>query len=479
MFVLFRKLTIFVPNLTQYSRIMKKKLLAIALLTLNPSLFSFVSAQTSALIHSKTQNELIGQEEFQSDEVVQEGFLTHYVNKAIEKQMLKEDTKREETQKADAAQPDNIAAGIEEPKKMKFGRHITDWVSAPKFGGYFIGRYQYTSQDGQNSGSGFTQRLTRFYLDGNIFKHLHYRIQLQASNDKFHMKDYFIEWKRYDFFQAKIGQYKRAFGLENPYNPWDVGMGDYSQLTKLFSGHADLISYEGSSNGGRDQGLQFQGDLFKIGKDQHHLLHYQVMVSNGQGINANDENPQKDVSGNIQIQPIKGLKFGFMGWTGRYQYKYSTSVMTNDPVTNVVTTTTTSHSERLRRDRWEVFASYDKHDWTFRGEYARHNGYTADLYKQYQSGLIGLDDVNDGVADAWYLTAGIPCTKWLKCYVKWDVYRSNADWNSAKTIYGICPNFQIHKNLMLQLQYNYVHDKTLAAGKRDYHQFWLETYVRF
>jgi hypothetical protein len=41
---------------------------------------------------------------------------------------------------------------------------------------------------------------------------------------------------------------------------------------------------------GRDQGLQIQGELLKIGNDSHHLFQYQLGVFNGQGINNKDAN---------------------------------------------------------------------------------------------------------------------------------------------------------------------------------------------
>ena len=184
-------------------------------------------------------------EDFASDEHLEAGFITEQLNKAIEKAM-----------------PEATADG-----DVKYGRTVTDHISAPKFGGYFIGKYEYSSQDGKNSGAGFSQRLVRAYVDGKILNDFTYRVQVQMTNGSFHMKDYFIEWGKYKEFKIKIGQYKRAFGFENPMNPWDVGDGDYSQLTKKLTGHSDYIGSETSSNGGRDQGIQIQGDLFPAKDD--------------------------------------------------------------------------------------------------------------------------------------------------------------------------------------------------------------------
>lgn len=367
--------------------------------------------------------------EFLSDERTEEGFLTHYVNEAIAKGFEAADQKAE----------------------VEYGRNVTDYVSAPKFGGYFIGKYAYTDAEDKHTGDGFSQRLIRFYVDGTILKDFAYRVQIQTNNDKFHMKDFFIEWKKYPEFKVKVGQYKRAFGFENPMNPWDVGVGDYSQLTKKLTGHNDHIGAETSSNGGRDQGIQIQGDLFPA-KDGHRFIHYQLMVANGQAINSSDANAQKDVLGTLQVQPVKGLFIGVFGWTGNF----------------------TSGNITVSRNRYMLFAKYDANDWSLRAEYAHSTGYKV---ADFNADGTMKDDASNGRADAWYATVGIPCTKWLKTYVKYDVYRDGADWSKTRSIYSICPNINLHKNLMFQLQYNYVHDR--GINKSNFSELWLETYVRF
>lgn len=388
-----------------------------------------------------------GIEEFPSDEKLEEGFITGMLNNAIAEKMA----------------TDKSAADAE----VKYGRSITDYATAPKFGGYFIGKYEYSSQNGKNNGGGFSQRLIRAYVDGKILGDFTYRVQVQMNNASFHMKDYFVEWGKYKEFKVKVGQYKRAFGFENPMNPWDLGDGNYSQLTSKLTGHNDYIGAETSSNGGRDQGVQFQGDLLPVGKDGHRLIHYQLMVANGQAINSADANKRKDVLGTIQLQPIKGLLFGFFGWTGNATY-------------NGVTAS---------RNRYLIGAKYDGHGWSARAEYAHSTGHKiADYYTAADLtgwGYTTADKyvgalkptASNGRADAWYATVGIPMTPWLKTYVKYDVYRDGATSSKGKYIYSICPNFQLHKNLMFQLQYNYVHDKSIDKG--NYSQVWVETYVRF
>ena len=318
---------------------------------------------------------------------------------------------------------------------IQYGRKITDNTTGPKVGGYVIAKYALTDQDGQNNDNGLSQRMFRVYVDGTILKDFKYRVQVQANNASFHMKDYFVEWTHWKEFSVKVGQYKRAFLFENPYNPWDVGFGDYSQITKKLAGMGDYCG-ESSSNGGRDQGIQIQGDLFPVSDDAYRLIHYQLQFMNGQGINAADANSTKDIIGALQVQPIKDFYISAFAWKGDY---------VKDTVT-------------IGRDRWAVSAKYEHNSWSARAEYAHSSG------------------KNISEADGWYAALGVPVNDWFKVYAKYDVYRSNATSESMKTIYSVAPNFQIHKNLMLQLQYNYVDNRPTSSN---WNEFWAEVYFRF
>jgi hypothetical protein len=360
---------------------------------------------------------------FAEDEY-QEGFLTSYLNRAIEKSM-------EVSPRGD----------LEGAEPLQYGRHITKYVSAPQFGGYVIGSYSYSSQDDADR-NGFECRMVRMYVSGTILRDFRYRVQLELKNPA--MRDYTLEWVRFKEFQVKIGQFKRCFTYDNPLNPWDVGLGSYSQLGMRMTALAMEDPSGETAQNGRDLGLQFQGDLFPVAKDKHRLIRYQAAVYNGNGQNKKDNNKQKDWMGNIQVQPIKDLYIGLFGWTGTY---------------------TGANGVSARRNRWALSSIYEHKDWSFRAEYAHHTG----------------SNVNDlslpNKADGWYVLAGVPVTRWLKIYGCYDVFREDATWGTMKSIYSICPNFQLHKNLKFQVQYNYVNDRT--ASDRNYHELWAQTYVRF
>lgn len=334
---------------------------------------------------------------------------------------------------------------------IQYGRKVTDNTTGPKIGGYVIGKYAYSDKDGANE---FSQRLFRVYVDGTIQKDFKYRVQIQGNNASFHMKDYFVEWTHWKEFSVKFGQYKRAFLFENPYNPWDVGFGDYSQITKKFAGMGDYNG-EAGSTGGRDQGIQIQGDLFPSA-DGFSYLHYQVQIMNGQGINTGDANANKDIIGTLQIQPIKDLYIGVFGWKGKY--------------TGSVTKAGVAYTPTVERNRWALAAKYEHNGWSARAEYVNSEGHKiSDI--QADGTFSGA-----GKADGWYAAVGAPVNDWFKVYCKYDVYRDQASTETMNAMYSIAPNFQIHKNLMLQLQYNYVDNRPTSSH---WNEFWAEVYFRF
>ena len=74
---------------------------------------------------------------------------------------------------------------------------------------------------------------------------------------------------------------------------------------------ADAISVYKSS-GGRDIGIQVSGDVLPNSNGRK-LLHYQVGVYNGEGINTADKDNRKDIIGGLWVMPVKGLRIGAFG----------------------------------------------------------------------------------------------------------------------------------------------------------------------
>ena len=330
---------------------------------------------------------------------------------------------------------------------------LKEIASVPQFGGYLVGRAQYTNDRTSKNGGGFDLRMVRGYVKGTILKEWNYYIQLEYSGapgvDKgARLRDAYGEWKRFPEFSVKFGQMKRVFTFENPYSPWDTGFGNYSQLVQKLAGMSDRVGEH--SSGGRDAGIVVQGDLFPA--EDHRWLHYQVGVYNGQGINHSDENKQKDVIGGLWVSPTKELQIGAFGWTGRY----------------------TRNNVTVDRNRMAYGIKYEG-DWTVRAEYATSQGGKTD--NRFAATR----------ADAWYVSAGAPLCKKLKAYAVWDVYRDEKTSDTQNALYTLALNYRLWKNLMIQGTYSYTDGSQAAysdtgersVSKNNYHTAMLQLYVRF
>ena len=103
--------------------------------------------------------------------------------------------------------------------KAQLGRKLTDYASAPKFGGYFIGKYAYSDQDGAKGGAGFSQRLIRVYVDGTILSDtdvVSYNQLSVAALKKIHNSD--LKFKDYNAFKRldDYERYCREMGFTHP-----------------------------------------------------------------------------------------------------------------------------------------------------------------------------------------------------------------------------------------------------------------------
>ena len=330
---------------------------------------------------------------------------------------------------------------------------LKEIASVPQFGGYLVGRAQYTNDRTSKNGGGFDLRMVRGYVKGTILKEWNYYIQLEYSGapgvDKgVRLLDAYGEWKRFPEFSVKFGQMKRVFTFENPYSPWDTGFGNYSQLVQKLAGMSDRVGEH--SSGGRDAGIVVQGDLFPA--EDHRWLHYQVGVYNGQGINHSDENKQKDVIGGLWVSPTRELQIGAFGWTGRY----------------------TRNNVTVDRNRMAYGIKYEG-DWTVRAEYATSQGGKTD--NRFAATR----------ADAWYVSVGAPLCKKLKAYAVWDVYRDEKTSDTQNALYTLALNYRLWKNLMIQGTYSYTDGSQAAysdtgersVSKNNYHTAMLQLYVRF
>ena len=329
-----------------------------------------------------------------------------------------------------------LTVNAQEDKKTTI--ELPQWVKNIKFSGYGMLQYQAEDMEGGKHNE-FNLRLMRLIADGKIGD-FDWRVQLQGSsnagpgNPTVMLVDLYTEWTRHKEFRVKVGQFKRAFSFENPTHPITQGWYSYAMVINNLVAFGDRTGEKAS--GGRDIGLQVQGDLFPNSEGRR-LLHYQVGVYNGEGIN------QKDL-------PVEGVRIGAFGWTG-------------------------SRNGIGEKNRYAFSAEYDKDEYTFRAEYIHSQGWGA---AKAGNNTRDIDYSKGDKADGWYVFGIVPVIK-SKLFAKarYQTYRQSKDWESSKTMYEIGANYKFSKNIQLNLEYARVNDRNLA--KHNYNFFDAQLDFRF
>ena len=351
---------------------------------------------------------------------------------------------------------------------------VPAWVKNIKFSGYGILQYQGTDKKDAKTNT-FNLRLARFILDGKIGD-FDWRAQIQGTNAKgpgeptVQLVDLYAEWVKYKEVRIRAGQFKRAFTFENPTHPITQGWRGYADVINKLSGFGGREGEK--SSGGRDIGIQVQGDLFPAA-DGHRYLHYQVGVYNGEGINTSDKDNRKDIIGGIWVSPIKGLRIGAFGWTGSHG---QVREITGGAVTKV---------ENMPLNRYALSAEYSTGEYMFRAEYLHSQG-GAGTYDADNKYIVRNNALGDK-ADGWYAFGIVPVIKGkLHAKARYQVYRptktfagkESANWaGGAITQYECGLNYFFTKNLELHLEYSHVNDRSHV--KHNYNLVDCELAFRF
>ena len=327
-----------------------------------------------------------------------------------------------------------------------------------KIGGMSIVRYNY-SANADPSGM-LSLRNARLNAGGRIAGDFEYRLQATLDGTANtvngpHMLDAYVEWQKYKAFRVKLGQFKRAFTFENPMSPIDQGFSGYGMAVSKLSGMSDRAGEH--SSGGRDLGIQVQGDLFEL--EGRTLLHYMAGIYNGQGINVPDLNGAKDVIGSLWVSPARYLRIGVSGWLGRYGRRYEGAYAEVD------------------RNRYAISADYTPGDWVFRSEYVHSRGMA---FKNPYGGNLDLDTELGDRADAWYALMIAPLVpETFHAKLRYDVYRDSGSWDRAYAAYDFGLDYHVSYNLIFSAVGTYVNDRRLAPGQHNYFMFDLQMGLRF
>ena len=380
------------------------------------------------------------------------------------------------------------SASAQEKKTIQ----LPSWLSDVKLSGYGMLQYQYSGQKGAESNS-FNVRMGRISLEGRIAQDFYWKTQIQFNGNTStlgnspRMVDLFAEWQKYEFFRVKMGQFKNPFTFENPMNPIDQGFMGYGQNVNKLAGFSDRAG--GHSSNGRDIGLQLQGDFLKNSNGRN-LLHYQVGVFNGQGINTKDVDNQKNIIGGVWVMPVKGMRIGAFGWTGSYARKGTWTTIEPDLTSSATPTPTkeVTHSgvRKLNQNRYAFSFEYKQDGWTVRSEYIHSTGLA------FSKSLNNFNDANasdctvnekiGNKAQGVYGLVIAPLAKLPKgnkidIKARYDMYQPNGKTDMMKTQYEAGLNFHIGKRFSILTEYAFVNDRTLA--KHNYSMADAEVCFRF
>jgi phosphate-selective porin OprO and OprP len=304
-----------------------------------------------------------------------------------------------------------IKAQDDKAKQKKF--NITSG-KALTLNGYTQVRFQSLQEPTKKDG--FDIRRARLDLKGAISEKWDYRMQLDfATSPK--ILDATIGFKAGDYFKVTAGQFKVPFSMENLTASNKLESIDRSQAVEaLVARGKDVIG----NHNGRDIGLQLAGSVFRI--NDIYLLDYAVGVFDGAGINATDNNENKDIAGRLLFHPVKGFDIGGSYYNGFDNWTIGTPAV--------------AKNQLRRRIGGEM--SYTQSDFSLKGEFI-------------QGKDAGVD------RSGWYAQAGyyfIP--KKFQLVLKYDTYDPDMDKDkNISTNYVTCLSYYFNDFTRLQGSFTY------------------------
>jgi hypothetical protein len=280
-------------------------------------------------------------------------------------------------------------------------------------------RYAYAT-----TASTFDIRRARVLFSGDFGHKFDYRLQVDFANSP-QLLDASLRFKAKTWLNVEAGALKTLLSIENPYSPKELELMDLSPVVMKLVGYDDLAGIKAS---GCDIGLAVSGKLLKI--KERYLLEYAVGIFNGNGINVKDNNKSKDISGRLQLYPVKNLTLSVSCYIGEMAV----------PQTD---------SKYARRDRYAFGLRYDNRYWKIRAEYIH--------------GLTGIALTNAMVpearpyiltrSDGAYLLLGYAFQQKIMPVGRIDFFREDIHDGQFEINYTAGCSYWIHQHVRCQLNF--------------------------
>lgn len=192
----------------------------------------------------------------------------------------------------------------------------------PTFSPFFWGQAQMVNDETDGESSTFDFKRARFGAKGKLHENISYHLMIEGllkNPDGSERVTFLQGWAQYHISplaEIKIGQFKYPFGYEvypsfttwKFINPSAVTANVVKELGRKSAGSA--------SGYFRDIGAQL-GGVYKF--NRNYSLEYKTMIFNGNGINKNDDNDQKDFVLNGVFKLPAGISISGSYYSGKFE----------------------------------------------------------------------------------------------------------------------------------------------------------------
>ena len=229
-------------------------------------------------------------------------------------------------------------------------------------------------------------------------------------------------------FSVRLGQFKHSYSMENPLSPTQLELIDvYSQAVLYLAGEGpDPLN---GVNYGRDMGLEVFGDLAKG------VVHYELALMSGQGINRRDLNNQKDFIAKLELRPMPGFRVVASGYLG-----------TGCAVNTAAWNPDIQVGDNYKRNRYSIGAEY------------KTEPYAGSKYKEARPASIRAEWLGGQDGDVGsrggYATVSIPVVDALDVVASGETFDRNTKvdgWDQTNLTLGL--QYWFYKKCRVQLQY--------------------------
>lgn len=314
--------------------------------------------------------------------------------------------------------------------------------------GYAQGGYEYNDQEyNSDKANSFNMKRVLFWAKAKVTDRWSF---LFMHDFKSVVQEFYTDYRvsRDNSLSFRLGQFKNSYSMENPMSPAKTELVEsYSQGVIYLAGCGSDPLY--GVQYGRDLGLMAYGDLF----NSH--FHYEVALMNGQGININDKNNNKDVILKAEYRPSKDFRVVATGQKG-----------TGHAVKSSVYCPDINVDEDYTRDRFSFGAEYNANSFSMRAEY-----------------LAGKD--GDTGSRGWYATFCKPLTDKLDVIGSYDYFNYNTTLGYDQTNATLGLQYWFYPKCRFQAQYTrcFVDDAMPATvaigGGKDFNRVQCQVQVCF